>query len=682
MIAEWDGFVPFAGRVADRRVDRRSGVVSDAEYLPSARAAARRRDLRQRKQRAKVKGWSLDADLSGVVIPDESDFTPRRLRADLASFMGCGSRVSLQVPVVRGLDGALVRAGSVSPIGGYCNQVAVCVACADRSRVARYHSVLSDYRWYCRWLARNGRVPGNEYMVTLTVRNTDTREEGEALLKASFRRLQRLKGGEWSRRVRGGLAAYEVTRNEKTGQYHPHVHVFAVADSRIDYRLEDGETEVTPGVSVRLSKFSREWWEATGRTAWIVDVKPLRVGNRAARRVADKSREVHDAESALKYVLQYTEVSDVFDTESDYCRARLATHNKRYWERLGFFRRLRGFVEAAENPGAAEQAAAPEVSALRQSVTWGDAGYAASPGYNGVEASSPNLLSPHELDREKYVAARLQRIRGFRRRLRRLLGIVRRSVALGAPIPPWLDVPVEIWNARGGRPRMGHIRYFVPLIVPGSPRESWDEIIDGLDELVEPWVDVAAVLADGMFGRADLSGRIRELRRRWRHRHDDPVTLVAVMLGLESPHNHPLTDGRLHTAGVDQALAGENINAFLVGAVPPGHAPASPEKRLLAFQREFRLWEGHRNRVRCWSWYRDKVARRWTRAGWRADGLPLIGAAVAEMVRSAAAREAAFWVPPRPPGAPVCSYQGVPVDCVGVLDSFGPPPIFPPIPPD
>ena len=82
-------------------------------------------------------------------------------------------------------------------------------------------------------------------MLTLTVRSVDVplREQVKHLL-ASFRRLRRLPL--WNRHVRGGVAILEVTKNEQTGLWHPHLHC------------------LTEGSYIPLPAFRDEWERCTG----------------------------------------------------------------------------------------------------------------------------------------------------------------------------------------------------------------------------------------------------------------------------------------------------------------------------------------------------------------------------------------------------------------------------------
>ena len=100
-------------------------------------------------------------------------------------------------------------------------------------------------------------------LITLTVKNgTDLRERADHLLKSFRTLLERrrdyLKKG-WGYnefcKVQGAMYSYENTYNEKTGEWHPHIHIFALVDSWIDQQ-----------------EFS-EYWHAITGDSYIVDVR-------------------------------------------------------------------------------------------------------------------------------------------------------------------------------------------------------------------------------------------------------------------------------------------------------------------------------------------------------------------------------------------------------------------------
>ena len=100
-------------------------------------------------------------------------------------------------------------------------------------------------------------------LITLTVKNgSDLAERSEHLMN-SFRTLVKrrqdyLKKGRGFNefcKVQGAMYSYENTYNEKTNEWHPHIHMFALVDQWIDHQ-----------------EFS-EYWESITGDSMIVDVR-------------------------------------------------------------------------------------------------------------------------------------------------------------------------------------------------------------------------------------------------------------------------------------------------------------------------------------------------------------------------------------------------------------------------
>ena len=103
-------------------------------------------------------------------------------------------------------------------------------------------------------------------LITLTVKNgSDLAERSEHLMKSFRTLLERrrdyLKKG-WGYnefcKVQGAMYSYENTYNEKTGEWHPHIHMFALVDQWIDQQ-----------------EFSEYWHSLTG-DSMVVDVRRAR----------------------------------------------------------------------------------------------------------------------------------------------------------------------------------------------------------------------------------------------------------------------------------------------------------------------------------------------------------------------------------------------------------------------
>ena len=100
-------------------------------------------------------------------------------------------------------------------------------------------------------------------LITLTVKNgSNLAERSEHLMKSFRTLLERRRDYEKKGRgfnefckVQGAMYSYENTFNEKTGEWHPHIHMFALVDQWIDQQ-----------------KFSEYWHSVTG-DSMVVDVR-------------------------------------------------------------------------------------------------------------------------------------------------------------------------------------------------------------------------------------------------------------------------------------------------------------------------------------------------------------------------------------------------------------------------
>ena len=100
-------------------------------------------------------------------------------------------------------------------------------------------------------------------LITLTVKNgSDLAERSEHLMKSFRKLLDRRRDYEKKGRgfnefckVQGAMYSYENTFNEKTVEWHPHIHIFALVDSWIDQQ-----------------EFAEYWHSITG-DSYIVDVR-------------------------------------------------------------------------------------------------------------------------------------------------------------------------------------------------------------------------------------------------------------------------------------------------------------------------------------------------------------------------------------------------------------------------
>ena len=105
-------------------------------------------------------------------------------------------------------------------------------------------------------------------LITLTIASKPGEGLRELLdhLRASFRRIRKLPL--WRSKVKGGVYTVEVTRNEQTGAWHPHVHIVA-----------DGSYWDQASISSA--------WEEASEGSKIVDVRKINNATQTAKYVAD-----------------------------------------------------------------------------------------------------------------------------------------------------------------------------------------------------------------------------------------------------------------------------------------------------------------------------------------------------------------------------------------------------------
>lgn len=102
--------------------------------------------------------------------------------------------------------------------------------------------------------------------ITYTVKNGECLRERMEHLQQAFRRildrrrdsLKKGRGFVELSKLEGGVFSYEFTKNPKTGEWHPHVHMFALANQWLDQE-----------------KLAQEWLGVTG-DSFIVDVRRVK----------------------------------------------------------------------------------------------------------------------------------------------------------------------------------------------------------------------------------------------------------------------------------------------------------------------------------------------------------------------------------------------------------------------
>lgn len=283
----------------------------------------------------------------------------------LGKISGCGSLVELR----SAFDGTTGEVGApVVHAANYCGQHTICPFCAGRvqdRRGARFRDSILE-------MARSHEYA---YMITATIPPVETwREDLDKLIHGwqSFRRMgQKRKDkkgrvkrspGEWGK-VCAGLAKIELKRGAGSGLPHCHYHALVFTNEPFDYRVwSDAEKqkpkeERTPLYKIPRepteddsrdwvagSKFSAEWFKASGATNIRLD--PLRY--RAIDRDKKRSREesiFEQSREVLKYATKFDSVPSKDALElfaRDFVDIRAATYNRRLFIAYGEFRNVKG----------------------------------------------------------------------------------------------------------------------------------------------------------------------------------------------------------------------------------------------------------------------------------------------------------------------------------------------------
>ena len=142
-----------------------------------------------------------------------------------------------------------------------CNQHLLCPFCAS---IRASRSIQRNNPKVVEVLRQNRKL--KPVLLTLTVANGADLAERQEHLMSSVRVLMQRKR-DWMKKGRGfnefckllgGFYSYENTYNEKTGEWHPHLHIFGVLEEWIDQE-----------------SLSRTWHEITG-DSMIVDIRRVR----------------------------------------------------------------------------------------------------------------------------------------------------------------------------------------------------------------------------------------------------------------------------------------------------------------------------------------------------------------------------------------------------------------------
>jgi hypothetical protein len=203
----------------------------------------------------------------------------------------------------------------------YCHNPIVCPVCADRISKRRRAIFDEPIRRAVRkfavdrcsgdWRSEYPRNYTGVYLATATIENGPNLKEQIDTLHESSRRMMK-KGqkrgrgrslGEWSK-VRAAIGNYEIKRGKGSGRWHVHTHYLLFTDRPIDITRNEGKYEIVrDGKKIVLSKWSHEWFEATGGKGINFDIKPVQYRSFSGGRKHSNFEDsvVSQAQEVLKY---------------------------------------------------------------------------------------------------------------------------------------------------------------------------------------------------------------------------------------------------------------------------------------------------------------------------------------------------------------------------------------------
>ncbi len=341
----------------------------------------------------RLKKWS--SDLVDIVNSQKSGIfkewgmaSSHLTRADLVRSLdkmkSCGSVVELREPVCRktGLCGPQVLHAA-----NFCQQPAICPNCAGRIQDRRK----AIWKAPIHWASNEYR---HAYMITATLPPAATWREHLANMRKAWRAFylmgqkrqeplkaaspagekglnslendtkmpaQRRKAarskGEFSK-IKAALVKYELKRGDGSGLPHVHLHGLFFTNEYLDFRIykdkRRGDLTLVcePVEDKKMSKFSTEWYRASGGTAKNIRADYLSLAS-AKEKLRykygadvdkwDKAEAVfHQAEEVLKYSTKFDSNPDYESDKlfaEDFISIKDATHNRRLFTVYGSFRK-------------------------------------------------------------------------------------------------------------------------------------------------------------------------------------------------------------------------------------------------------------------------------------------------------------------------------------------------------
>lgn len=169
----------------------------------------------------------------------------------------------------------------------FCN-TRLCPMCATR----RAHRTAVDLSKVIRIVYN--RHPGVQYLfLTLTIPNVPGDELGDALslLINAWSKLRRQR--KFERGIKGWYRAIEITRNRKTGEYHPHIHAIIA--------VEDDYFDKAKNLYITQAEWVQRWGKLVKVNNPVVDIRAVYNKNKQAKPKNDNEASLAAVLEAAKY---------------------------------------------------------------------------------------------------------------------------------------------------------------------------------------------------------------------------------------------------------------------------------------------------------------------------------------------------------------------------------------------
>lgn len=250
-------------------------------------------------------------------LPDsfltENLYTKKLIKEKIDRIINCSTRLISHKSKITGIvnktDGVIDSSEKIKDktnlyFGNSCNQYLLCPLCA------RKHADVLKAKYFDKIISESKKYK-YAYMITFTVENQESFDDGYTLLQESLRSFRRQgqkrengKSTGESAKILSGIGCGEVKEGKKSKLWHIHNHFIVFTNERIDYTIYDKDKKesiilqyqrelnrnptkrellpavnrfvVVNGEKRPVSKLSMEWYRATGGNGINIDCRPLK----------------------------------------------------------------------------------------------------------------------------------------------------------------------------------------------------------------------------------------------------------------------------------------------------------------------------------------------------------------------------------------------------------------------